>query len=125
MKAAVLQGVLTTTFDTDIWVDLSSREYVRLMNLVLQQGGTAVRQTVYALADGQLVNFLFQVNGIGSFAREFKGALTLRLEGLRVKVLPLSRILKSKKTILRDKDKLHILLIERVLRGRRQAEVEK
>jgi len=63
MSAAILQGVIVTTIDTDIWVDLPERQYIRLMNLVLQQGGT-VKATI---------------------------------ERQPVKVLPLERILKSKK----------------------------
>ena len=86
MSAAILQGVIVTTIDTDIWVDLPERQYIRLMNLVLQQGGT-VKATI---------------------------------ERQPVKVLPLERILKSKKTVLRDKDRLHILQIERVLKGRKR-----
>ena len=120
MSAAILQGVIVTTIDTDIWVDLPERQYIRLMNMVVKQGGTAIAPTLYALSDGRLVNFLFRVGGLGNFASEYKGAVELKLEGQPVKVLPLARILKSKKTILRDKDRLHILQIERFLKGRKK-----
>src|SRR5437867_12517188 len=63
MSAAILQGVIVTTLDTDIWVDLPERQYVRLMNLVVKQGGTPLAPTLYALSDGRLVNFLFTVYG--------------------------------------------------------------
>jgi hypothetical protein len=118
MSAAILQGVIVTTLDTDLWVNLPERQYVRLMNLVLRQGGTSLAPPLYALADGRLVNFLFTVHGLRSFAAEYKGALRATIEGQPVKVLPLERILKSKKTVLRDKDKLHILQIERFLNAR-------
>jgi hypothetical protein len=52
---------------------------------------------------------------------EFKNAITAKLEGFEVKLLPLKRILKSKKTIRRDKDLVHIRLIENVIRARKQA----
>ena len=119
MSAAVPQGILMTTFDTDLWVDLPERQYVRLMNLVLKQGGTALAPTPYALADGRLVNFLFTVGGLRSFDAEYRRAVAVKVEGQTVKALPLTRILKSKKAILRDKDRLHILMIERFLRGRK------
>ncbi len=119
MSAAILQGVLVTTLDTDIWVDLPERQYVRLMNLILGQGGTALAPTLYALSDGHLVNFLFTVHGLRSFDAEFKHAAEGKIEGEPVKVLPLERILKSKKTIRRDKDLVHIFHIERFLKGRR------
>jgi len=120
MSAAILQGVIVTTLDTDIWVDLPERQYVRLMNMVLSQGGTALAPTLYALSDGRLVNFVFTVHGLGDFKTEYKRAVLARIEGQPVKVLPLERILKSKKTILREKDRLHILQIERFLKGRRK-----
>src|SRR5438034_8037221 len=49
MSAAILQGVIVTTLDTDIWVDLPERQYIRLMNTVVNQGGTALAPTLYAL----------------------------------------------------------------------------
>src|SRR6185503_8031851 len=72
MAAAILQGVIVSTLDTDIWIDLPERQYVRLMNLVLKQGGTALAPTLYALSDGRLVNFLFIVHGVRDFASEYK-----------------------------------------------------
>jgi hypothetical protein len=122
MTAAVYQGVMLNTMDTDIWVDLPTRQYMRLWNLIRSQGGSALSQTLYVLEDGKVVNFLFEVTGLKEFAVEYRDALTLRMEGLKVKVLPLARILKSKKTIMRDKDVAHILHIERVLKARKKLE---
>jgi hypothetical protein len=33
MTAAILQGAPATTLDTDIWIDLPERQYVRVLNL--------------------------------------------------------------------------------------------
>jgi hypothetical protein len=125
MSAAILQGVIVTTIDVDIWVDLPERQYIRLMNLVLKQGGTALARTLYALADGRLVNFLFTVHGVKDFNTEYKGAVNVNIEDEPVKVLPLERILQSKKTVLRDKDRIHILLIKRFLKGRKRVKGKK
>lgn len=122
MTAAVLQGVMMNTMDTDMWVDLPTRQYTRLWNLIRSQGGSALSKTLYVLEDGKVVNFLFSVTGLKSFALEYRDAVTARIDGLPVKVLPLARILKSKKTILREKDMAHIPVIEKVLRARRKSE---
>ncbi len=119
MSAAILQGVIVSTIDTDIWVDLPERQYIRLMNLVLKQGGTALAPTLYALADGRLVNFLFSVQGVRDFNSEYRQAVKATIEGEPVKLLPLKRILKSKQSVLRDKDRLHILQIKRFLRAQK------
>src|SRR5882724_2341431 len=100
MSAAILQGVIVTTIDTDIWVDLPERQYIKLMNLVLKQGGEALAPTLYALADGRLINFLFSVHGVRSFDIEYRRAIDTTIEGQPIKVLPLERILKSKKAIM-------------------------
>lgn len=122
MTAAVLQGVMMNTLDTDIWVDLPTRQYMRLWNLIRAQGGTALSPTLYVLEDGKLVNFLFAVTGLRKFTAEYNDAVTREIEGVAVKILPLERVLKSKKTIRRDKDLAHIPLIENVLKARRVSE---
>ena len=121
MTAGILQGVLTNTLDIDFWVDLPTRQYMRLWNIIRAQGGTALSPTLYVLEDGKVVNFLFSVTGFRSFAAEFKDAVISKLDGIEVQLLPLQRILKSKKTIRRDKDLAHIYLIENVLKARKQA----
>jgi len=63
---------------------------------------------------------LFTVHGVRDFEAEYKNAVDAKIESETVKVLPLERILKSKKTVLRDKDRAHILLIERFLKGRKK-----
>jgi hypothetical protein len=120
MTAAILQGVMMNTLDTDIWVDLPTRQYMRLWNMIRKMGGTALSQTLYVLEDGKVVNFVFEVDGLRSFAAEYRQALTFKIENLAVKVLPLERILKSKKTIMRDKDLPHIPRIEEALKAKSQ-----
>jgi hypothetical protein len=124
MTAAVMQGVMIHTMDTDIWVDLPTRQYIRLWNLIRAQGGSALSQTLYVLEDGKVVNFLFEVTGLRSFASEFRNTVEARIDGQKVKLLRLDRILKSKKAIRRDKDNVHIPLIETVLKGKKTMEAK-
>lgn len=115
-----MQGVMTNTMDVDLWVDLPTRQYIRLWNLIRAQGGSALSQTLYVLEDGKVVNFLFAVTGLQSFATEFKRSVSGVLADEKVRLLPLESILKSKRVVLRDKDLPHIRLIEHVLRGRKE-----
>jgi hypothetical protein len=125
MTAAVYQGVMINTMDTNIWMDLPARQYMRLWNIIRSQGGTALSPTLYVLEDGKLVNFLFSVTGLKNFAAEYRHALTVKMEKLNVKILPLARILKSKKATMRDKDIAHIPHIERVLKLQKKAKAQK
>jgi hypothetical protein len=68
MSAAIIQGVPVTTLDTDIWVDLPEGQCIRLWNLVKRHGGLGLAPTMYALADGSLVNFIFRMTGLKKFA---------------------------------------------------------
>ncbi len=118
MSAAVLQGVPVVTHDVDLWIDLPSRQYRRPVNIALRLGATMLRNTVVELADGLLVNFIYAINGLGSFATEFPKAVQLPFHGYDVPVLPLESIRKSKLAIRREKDIAHIHYINEALRLR-------
>ena len=121
MSAAILQGVPATTTDTDFWVDLPERQYVRLLNLVVKHGGTPMAPTMYGLSDGSVVNFVFSMTGLRSFAAEYARARELIWNNLKIRVLPLERIYKSKRASAREKDIAHLPLLKRVIRGHRLA----
>lgn len=119
MSAAIVQGVMVTTLDVDLWIDLPSRQYMRLQNIARRQGGAMGANTVAYLADGTPVNFVFEVNGLGPFASEFRDTERMMFHGLKIPVLKLERILKSKEAIRRDKDLAHITHIKNLLRCRK------
>ncbi len=120
MSAAILQGVPATTLDTDLWVALPERQFVRLTAIVLRLGGVMLAPTVAALEDDSLVNFRPRVDGLGTFEEEWTRARSLRWMGHRVRVLPLESILKSKEFVGRPKDLAHLPLIRQVLKVRRR-----
>lgn len=121
MSAAIAQGVIANTLDVDVWINLPPRNYMRVQNLASRTGATIGANTVVYLEDGTPVNFVYEVTGIDSFAREQRHVVKASIFGHKVPVLDLKRILKSKQAIGRDKDKLHILLINEFLRCRKQA----
>jgi hypothetical protein len=115
MSGAILQGVPATTLDTDIWVDLPTRQYIRILNLCCRLGAQVRANTVAELADGSLVNFLYEVHGLRSFQTEYKICKRLNWLGTRVAVLPLERIYVSKKFVGRPKDLAHLPLLKQTL----------
>lgn len=119
MAAAIAQGVLGSTLDIDVWVDLPPRQYMRVLNVSRRCGATIGANTVVYLADGTPVNFVYEVTGLGSFRSERRHAHSLELRGARVAVLDLKRIAKSKRAIGRAKDLLHLRLIADFQRCRR------
>jgi len=116
MSGAILQGVPATTLDTDVWLDLPARQYMRVINLCLRQGAQARGNTVVDLSDGSTVNFLYEIHGVGSFSYEYQRAKKLAWLGTEVRVLPLERIYASKKFVGRPKDLAHLPLLEQTLK---------
>jgi hypothetical protein len=116
MSAAILQGVPATTLDTDLWIDLPEKQYVRILAICRRLDASILARTVVALRDDTLVNFLYRVDGLGNFDTEAKKALHLKWFGMRVPVLPLASIIQSKKTIAREKDLAHLPLLNKVAR---------
>jgi hypothetical protein len=118
MSAAVLQGVPYTTLDTDIWINLPSRQYLRVLNLCRSLGAVFVANTVVILEDGTTVNFLYRVDGLNAFVGEYRKALQLEWMNRLVRVLPVERILKSKETVGRPKDVAHLPILRTFLQCR-------
>jgi hypothetical protein len=121
MSAAVLQGVPVVTHDVDLWIDLPARQYMRAINVAVRQGADMVRDTVVELNNGLLVNFIYEVTGVGDFASELRKARRLKFHGCTIPVMPLESIRKSKKAIMRDKDPAHIHYITKTLLLKRKA----
>jgi hypothetical protein len=120
MSGAILQGVPATTLDTDIWIDLPSRQYIRVLNLCRSLGAAIRANTVIDLSDGSTVNFLYEVHGLRSFCYEYQRARKLKWLGTEVAVLPLERIYASKKFVGRPKDLAHLPLLAQTIKLRRR-----
>src|SRR5688572_16499942 len=114
--AAIEQGAPLMTVDFDFWVQLPERQYVRLLSIVQRQGGTIRARTLYELSDGTQVNAVFQPDGLRSFEAEWKRCRVGELDNVPVRILPLSRVIASKRAANRDKDLAVLPILERTLR---------
>lgn len=115
MGAAILQGVPATTLDTDLWIDLPPRQYIRVLNLCRGLGAKILANTVVEMTDGSMINFVYEVSGVGSFSAEHVRAKRVKWLGTTVAVAPLDRIYASKKAAGRPKDLAHLPLLEQVM----------
>lgn len=121
MSAANLQGVLAATLDVDVWINLPPRQYLRVINVCRKLKATVRSSNKVFLSDETAVDFIYELGGLRSFEKEFAHARKLPFHGLKIPVLPLERICRSKEFAARDKDKLHILLIRQVLKLKKSA----
>lgn len=121
MSAANLQGIMASTIDVDIWIGLPARQYVRVQNLCRKLKATVQSANKVYLADDTPIDFIYEVTGLDSFSREYRRAVQVPFHGLKIPVLPLERICRSKTAAGRDKDQLHVLLIRNYLKTKQTA----
>ena len=105
-----------TTLDTDIWLELPERQYVKALDIAKKLGAEILARTVVALDDDTLVNFLYRIDGLKAFASEHDQAEVLEWNGREIRVLPLTRIIARKKHIRRPKDLAHLPLLKQTLK---------
>jgi hypothetical protein len=115
MSGAILQGVPVTTLDTDIWVDLPSRQYIRILNLCRGLSAEVRANNAVEFPDGSMVNFHYEIHGLRSFGDEHRHAKRINWLQTEVAVLPLARIYASKKYIGRPKDLAHLPILEQTM----------
>jgi hypothetical protein len=114
--AAIEQGAPLMTVDFDFWVRLPERGYVRLLAIIQRLGGTIRARTLYELSDGTQVNAIFQPDGLDSFEKERKRCRVGMLDDVPVRILPLARVIASKRAANREKDRAVLPILERTLR---------
>jgi hypothetical protein len=107
--AAVMQGAPLVTQDIDLWfedrTDQRLHEAARLAGGVYVPGHFGMMPTqVGGGAIGDRIDVVTTPDGLDSFAVEYQRALWLELDGLKVRVLPLERIIASKRVAGRLKD---------------------
>ena len=121
MMAAIAQGAPLMTIDYDFWVKLPERQYVRILGIIQRLGGTVLARTLYELSDGTQVNVVFKPDGLKGFDAEWKKCLKEKLEDQPIRILPLDRVIASKRASGREKDFATLPTLERTLRLNRRS----
>jgi hypothetical protein len=119
MSAAIMQGAPGSTLDYDIWINLPTRQYMRVINIAHRLGAELFSNQSIAL-NGLSVDLVYQPHGLKSFRTELRGALWLEWQGVKLPVLPLERIIAAKEFIGRDKDLAQLPILRNVLRQLRR-----
>ena len=122
MTSAVVQGAPIGTVDTDIWIDLPVRQYVRVLTICQRLGAQILSGSVVSLRNDARIDFLYRVSGVASFATEWKRAVPLKFAGQPIRALALASLIRSKEAAGRPKDLaqlpvLHAFLASRRLKG--------
>jgi predicted nucleotidyltransferase len=103
MSAALLQGARGATEDVDLWFE--NVDDPRIADAV-RIGGEAL---------GDRFDVVAHMSGLSDFATEYAGIRHETVDGIVIPVLPLERILASKKAANRPKDRGNISALEDTL----------
>ncbi|HBA82711.1 MAG TPA: hypothetical protein DCZ95_01335 [Verrucomicrobia bacterium] len=111
LSSAALQGAPVVTQDVDLW--FKDLRHPGILKALKKVGGTYVppwtsTQTppLFAGEAVELFDIVTHMHGLESFDKEANNALEIPLEGFKVKVLPLERVIASKKAANRQKDRI-------------------
>jgi predicted nucleotidyltransferase len=117
LSAASLQGANTTTVDVDLWFGATSDP--RIAEAARAAGGDWISgfgmmppQLYGALERFDVVNHM---HGMDRFETELARAKIMTVEGVTVRVLPLDRIIASKRVANRPKDRAVLPALEEAL----------
>ena len=128
MGAALIEGAPGTTQDLDLWFGRIDDE--RLREAAHKAGGfytSGFGLQPPALGGEGLdrVDVVLTASGLESFDSEFRGAREYELDGVHVKVLPLERVIASKRAARRPKDAAQMPMLEAALAAQRARQKEK
>jgi hypothetical protein len=117
MSAALMQGVRGSTEDVDLWFASLADE--RIAEAARSVGGFLVTRTQPPLLGGpfgERFDIVTHMSGLSSFEFEYANSKIVDLGDVRFSVLPLERILLSKRVANREKDRIAVAQIEQTLK---------
>ncbi|MBN2161110.1 MAG: hypothetical protein JW807_17115 [Spirochaetes bacterium] len=128
LSAAALQGAPVVTQDIDLWFeDIGD---IRIGKALKKVGGVLVspigdNPPMFAGKNVELFDIVLTMHGIGSFSDERKHTIKVSFGTVKVRVLKLERIIKSKEYLYRKKDELVLPVLKDVLKTLKAVESKK
>lgn len=118
LSAAALQGAPVVTQDVDLW--FGRLDDPQLAAALKHIGGAYIAPTQHTppmlAGDGlELFDVVITMTGLNSFDEEWANAIELTVGDVVAKVLPLERIVVSKRAANRPKDRLVVPVLEQVV----------
>ena len=119
VTAASMQGARVATEDIDLWfADLNDSrlsEAARRAGGIWIAGHFGMQPPAFGGRIGDRFDVVLNMTGLKSFDDEYPGAKALEIDGIPVRVLPLSRIIASKRAANRPKDQAALPALEAAL----------
>lgn len=118
MGAAVIEGAPVATQDLDLWIEHIDDERVR--QAAADAGGFwisgfGLQPPSFGGPGLERIDVVLTVHGLRAFADEYAGAIEREIDGLHVAILPLERVIASKRAVNRAKDNAQMPALEATL----------
>ncbi len=123
LSSAVLQGAPVSTQDVDLWIEnLGSEEFLRAIKLAkafyVPPGLVGTNPPMLGPSELRLFDLVTHMHGLETFSDEYTGCLDENIGGASLKLLPVERILASKRAANRDKDIAAIPILETLIKAK-------
>jgi predicted nucleotidyltransferase len=118
MGAAVLEGAPFGTDDLDLWFERTSDERIRLAAVDaggFWVSGFGLQPPGFGGAGLERIDVVLTAQGLEPFSKEYEGSKTVELDGVPIRVLPLERVIASKRAAGRLKDQAQLPALEATL----------
>jgi len=125
MGAALLEGAYGTTQDLDLWfgqIDQAPVQEAARRAGGFYTAGFGLQPPAFGGEGLDRVDIVLTASGLDAFDREYAGARIYDLDGLQIRVLPLERVIASKRAAKRPKDLAQVPGLEAALRVRNATE---
>jgi len=119
LSAAALQGASAVTQDIDLWFrDLADPGIRKALRKVkgIYVPSFGINPPMFAGESVELFDIVINMHGLDSFENEVRQATSVKIGHAAVKVLPIERIILSKRSVGRDKDKAAIPMLKSALK---------
>jgi len=127
MGAAILEGAPIATQDLDLWFSAIDDERIR--HAAKDAGGFwisgfGMQPPAFGGDELSRLDVVLTADGLEDFETEYAGAIELEIDGVGVHVLPLERVIASKRAAGRAKDAAQLPALEATLLARRSSLAE-
>jgi hypothetical protein len=122
MGAAVLEGAPLATQDLDLWIEQVGDERVRLAAVDVGGfwiSGFGMQPPAFGGEGLERIDIVLTMHGLEGFATEYPRCVEREVDGLRLRVLPLERVIASKQALKRAKDIAQLPALEATLLARK------
>ncbi len=121
MGAAVLEGAPVATQDIDLWFETLDTDQIMLAARDaggFWVSGFGMQPPSFGGDEFSRLDVVLTAHGLGHFAKEYEAGIEREIEGVTLRILPLDRVIASKRATARPKDLAGLPALEATLRAR-------